>query len=121
MGKGMRAGKKPGQSSAGGGANMQKQLQQMQQMQQQMEAVQDELERKEYEATAGGGAITVRANGKKELLSVILKPEIVDPDDVEMLQDLIVASVNEVLRQADEDSRKEIDKLTGGFSIPGLM
>lgn len=120
MGKGMRAGKKPAQGGAGG-ASMQKQLQQMQQMQQRMEAVQEELESREYEATAGGGAITVKANGRKELTSVTLKPEIVDPQDVEMLQDLIVACVNEVIRQADEDSRLEMDKLTGGLSIPGLL
>ncbi len=125
MGKGMRAGKKPSSGGSGGGAmgggNMQKQMQQMQVMQRQMEQIQSELEEREYVATAGGGAITVKANGKKELVSVILKPEIVDPDDMEMLQDLIVASVNEVIRQADEDSQQEMGKLTGGLSIPGLM
>lgn len=117
----MRAGKKPSAGGKGNAAGIQKQMQQMQQMQQQMEQIQEELEAREYEATAGGGAITVKANGRKELTSVMLKPEIVDPDDVEMLQDLIVASVNEVLRQAEEDSQQEMGKVTGGLSLPGLM
>lgn len=118
MGKGMRAGKKP---SGGGAGNMQKQVQQMQQMQRKMEEMQAELETKEVEATAGGGAVSVTANGKKEIVKVEIKPEVVDPDDVEMLQDLIMVAANEALRQIEEMSQSEMGKLTGGLSIPGLM
>jgi DNA-binding protein, YbaB/EbfC family len=119
MGKGMRAGKKP---SAGGGAgNMQKQIQQMQQMQRKMEEMQAELETKEVEATAGGGAVSVTVSGKKEIVKVAIKPEVVDPDDVEMLQDLIMVAANEALRQMEEMSQNEMGKLTGGLSIPGIM
>ena len=120
MGKGMRAGKKPG-AGMGGGGNMQKQLQQMQAMQRKMEEMQAELETKEVEATAGGGAVSVTVNGKKEIVKVAIKPEVVDPDDVEMLQDLIMVAANEALRQREEMSQSEMGKLTGGLSIPGLM
>jgi DNA-binding YbaB/EbfC family protein len=118
MGKGMRAGKKSG---GGGAKNMQKQMQQMQQMQRQMEQMQAEIEAKEVEATAGGGAVRVVANGKKEIVTVELKPEVVDPDDIEMLQDLILVAVNEAMRQIEEMYQSEMSKLTGGLSIPGLI
>lgn len=118
MGKGMRAGKKSG---GGGGGNMQKQMQQMQQMQRRMEEIQAELETKEVEATAGGGAVSVTANGKKEIVKVTIKPEVVDPDDVEMLQDLIMVAANEALRQIEEMTQNEMSRLTGGLSIPGIM
>jgi DNA-binding YbaB/EbfC family protein len=121
MGKGMRAGKKPGAGGAGGGGNMQKQLQQMQAMQRRMEEMQAELETKEVEATAGGGAVSVTVSGKKEIVKVSIKPEVVDPDDVEMLQDLIMVAANEALRQIEEMSQNEMGKLTGGLSIPGIM
>lgn len=120
MGKGMRAGKKPG-AGGGGGGNMQKQIQQMQMMQKRMEEMQTELEAKEVEATAGGGAVSVTVNGKKEIVKIAIKPEVVDPDDVEMLQDLIMVAVNEALRQIEEMSQSEMGKLTGGLSIPGIM
>lgn len=120
MGKGMRAGKKPG-AGGGGGGNMQKQIQQMQMMQKRMEEMQTELEAKEVEATAGGGAVSVTVNGKKEIVKIAIKPEVVDPDDVEMLQDLIMVAVNEALRQIEEMSQSEMSKLTGGLSIPGIM
>ena len=116
MGKGMRAGKKP---SAGGG-NMQKQLQQMQAMQRKMEVLQAEIEEKEVTTTAGGGAVTVTVSGKKEVTDLVLKPEVVDPEDIEMLQDLIMVAVNEGLRQIEEISNSEMGKLTGGLGIPGL-
>ncbi len=116
MGKGMRAGKKP---SAGGGG-MQKQLQQMQAMQRKMELLQAEIEEKEVTTTAGGGAVTVTVSGKKEITKLELKPEVVDPEDIEMLQDLIIVAVNEGLRQIDEISNSEMSKLTGGLGIPGL-
>ena len=116
MGKGMRAGRKP---STGGGS-MQKQLQQMQAMQRKMEALQAEIEEKEMTTTAGGGAVTVTVNGKKEITRLQLKPEIVDPEDIEMLQDLIMVAVNEGIRQIEEMSNTEMSKLTGGLGIPGL-
>ena len=97
MGKGMRAGKKPSM----GGGSMQKQLQQMQAMQRKMEALQAEIEEKEMTTTAGGGAVTVTINGKKEITDLQLKPEIVDPEDIEMLQDLIMVAVNEGIRQIE--------------------
>lgn len=116
MGKGMRAGKKPSM----GGGSMQKQLQQMQAMQRKMEALQAEIEEKEMTTTAGGGAVTVTINGKKEITALQLKPEIVDPEDIEMLQDLIMVAVNEGIRQIEEMSNAEMSKLTGGLGIPGL-
>ena len=119
MGKGMRAGKKP--SMGGGGGSMQKQLQEMQAMQRKMEMLQAEIEEKELTTTAGGGAVTVTVNGKKEVTKLELKPEIVDPDDIEMLQDLIMVAVNEGIRQIEELANNEMGKLTGGLNIPGLL
>ena len=129
MGKGMKAGKKPKKSGANMQAqkprqragNMQQQMQQIQAMQSLMEKTQEEIEAKVVEASAGGGAVSVKVSGKKELLEVTLKPEVVDPDDIEMLQDLIIAAVNEGLRQISEISESEMSKVTGGMNIPGLM
>ncbi len=120
MGRGMRAGKRP-KTGGGGGGNMQKQLQQMQAMQRQMEQMQAELEEKEITTTSGGGAVSVTVNGKKEIVSLTLDKDVVDPDDVEMLQDLVIAAVNEAMRQIDEISNAEMGKLTGGLNIPGLV
>ena len=114
----MRAGKKP--SSGKGGGNMQKQLAQVQAMQARMQQVQEEIEAKVVETSAGGGAVSVKINGKKELVEVLLKPEVVDPDDIEMLQDLIITAVNEALRQMEEVSNAEMSKLTAGLGIPGM-
>lgn len=100
---------------------MQKQLQQMQAMQRQMEQMQAELEEKEITTTSGGGAVSVTVNGKKEIVSLNIDKDVVDPDDVEMLQDLVVAAVNEAMRQIDDISNAEMGKLTGGLNIPGLM
>ena len=116
MGKGMRAGKKPSM----GGGSMQKQLQQMQAVQRRMEMAQAEIEEKEVQTTVGGGAVTVTVSGRKEITRLEIKPEVVDPDDVEMLQDLIIVAVNEGLRQIDEISNAEMSKITGGLGIPGL-
>ena len=96
-------------------------LAQMQQMQRQMEQMQAELEEKEITTTSGGGAVSVTVNGKKEIVSLTLDKDVVDPDDVEMLQDLVMAAVNEGMRQIDEISSAEMGKLTGGLNIPGLM
>ena len=96
----MAKGKFPGMPG-----NMNNMLKQVQKMQKQMEEVQGELEQKEVEATAGGGAVMVKVNGKKEILDVKIQPEVVDPDDIEMLQDLIIAAANEALRKAEEIGR----------------
>ena len=82
---------------------------------------QEELEEKTVEASAGGGMVTVIANGKKEIMEISIDPEVIDPDDVEMLQDLIMAAINEALRQADEMVQSEMGKLTGGMGIPGMF
>ncbi len=100
------------------GGNMQQMLKQVQKAQASITKLQEELEAREYEASAGGGMVTVRANGKKELLSLTIKPEAVDPDDVEMLQDMVLAAVNEVLRQVEETTSAEMGKLTGGLNLP---
>jgi len=121
MGKGMRAGKKPGSGSSAGPANVQKQMQQMQAMQRKMEEVQAEVDQMETTATAGGGAISVTVNGAKQLIKIEIKPDVVDLDDLEMLQDLIMVATNEALRQMEEISSNEMNKLTGGFNIPGMM
>ena len=116
MGKGMKAGKRPG---GGGQASMQKQMQQMQAMQKRMEELQASLDEQEVTATAGGGAVSVTVNGKRELTGIKIQPEAVDSEDVEMLQDLIIAAVNEGLRQIEELSSAEMGKITGGLGIPG--
>jgi DNA-binding YbaB/EbfC family protein len=104
-----------------GGGNMNSMMKQVQKMQKQMETVQGELEQREVEATAGGGAVTVKVNGKKALLGIKIDPEVVDKDDVEMLEDMIVAAINEAFRKADEMMESEMKKLTGGVNIPGLF
>jgi len=105
-----------------GGGNLGNLMKQAQKMQKDMERVQAELAEKTVEATAGGGAVTVVASGKKEIKEINIKPEAVDPDDVEMLQDLILAAVNEALRKADEMVNSEMGKITGGLGgIPGMF
>lgn len=95
--------------------NMNNLMKQAQRMQRQMEETTKELEEKEYSASAGGGAVTVIVSGKKEVLSVKLSEEVVDPDDIEMLQDLIVAATNEALRKMEDESQAAMSKLTGGL------
>lgn len=90
-------------------------------MQAQMAKLQQELEEKEVEATSGGGVVTVKVNGKQEVLSIKIQPEAVDPEDVEMLEDLITAAVNEALRKAQDMVAGEMGKITGGMKIPGLF
>ena len=104
----------------GGMGNMNAMMKQAQKMQQQMLQMQQELEEKEYEATAGGGVVKAVISGKKTLKSVTIDPEAVDPEDVEMLQDLVVAAVNEALRKAEEDMNGAMGKLTGGMNLGGL-
>ncbi len=105
----------------GMGGNMQQLARQAQKLQQQMTKMQEELDAREYEATAGGGMVTAKVNGKKELLALTIKPEAVDPDDVEMLEDMVMAAVNEALRTAGETSEREMGKLTGGMNLGGLF
>lgn len=96
-------------------------LKQAQVMQQQMMAVQEGLKEKELVASVGGGAVTVKVNGKKELVSISIKEEVVDPDDVEMLEDLVLSAVNEALRNIDNLQANQMNKLAGGMNIPGLF
>ena len=105
----------------GGMGNMGNLMKQAQQMQKRMEQMQREMEEKEFESSVGGCAVTVKANGKKEILAINIKPEVVDEDDVEMLEDLVLSAVNEVLRKADEETANQMGKVTGGMNIPGLF
>lgn len=104
-----------------GGGNMNQMIKQAQKMQEQMLKMQEEMESKTYDATVGGGAVKVVVDGKRNLTDVTISPEVVDPDDVEMLQDLIVAAVNEAMRKAEEDSTSQLGSITGGLNIPGLF
>ena len=100
------------------GGNMQQMLKQAQKMQQNITKLQAELEARQYEATSGGGMVYVKANGKKELLELTIKPEAVDPEDVEMLQDMVMGAVNEVLRTVEETANAEMGRITGGMNLP---
>ena len=104
----------------GGGMNM-NMIKQAQKMQQDMLKMQEELESKEYDATAGGGMVKAVVNGKHELLSLSIHPEAVDPEDVEMLQDMVVAAVNEAMRKAEAEAAQNMSKLTGGLTLGGLF
>lgn len=104
----------------GGPQNMQSMLRQAQKMQEDIEAKKEELEKKEYVVSSGGGMVEITMMGNHEVKAVGLNPEVVDPDDVEMLEDMLVAAFNEAVRQIDEESQRELDKVTGGLNIPGL-
>jgi DNA-binding YbaB/EbfC family protein len=129
MGKGMKAGKKKSGGAGGGfggfkggGGGQAAQMRQLQAMQAEMARMQEELDAKEVETTAGGGAVAVRVNGKKEVLSIKIDPDVMDKDDPEMLEDLILVAVNEGLRQIEEMSQNDMGKLTGGLGLPeGLL
>lgn len=107
-----------------GGAGMMQQQVQMQQkllkMQQDMAKAQEEVEKTEFTASVGGGAVTAVVTGKKELTKLTIKPDVIDPEDAEMLQDLVISAVNEALRQADDAMNNSMSSLTGGLNIPGL-
>ena len=105
----------------GGAQNMNSMIRQAQKMQEQMAEKQEELNEREFKATAGGGAIEVVMTGKKELTGIVIKPEVVDPDDIEMLQDLVVAAVNEAIRTVESTVTAEMEKITGGLSVPGVL
>lgn len=95
-------------------------MQRLQKMQEEMNRIQEEVENSEFSASAGGGAVEVTVSGKHEVLSVKLKPEVVDPEDVEMLEDLLKASLNEAIRKSNDTMEREMNGVTGGMNIPGL-
>ena len=105
----------------GGPQNMNAMIRQAQKMQEDMAAKQEELDAREYEINAGGGVVTVKINGKKEVLSIDIDPEVVDPDDVETLQDILVAGVNEAIKRVEDTNSKEMEKITGSMNMPGLF
>lgn len=104
-----------------GGGNMNKMMKQMQKMQKDMMKAQEELQEMTFEATAGGGMVKVVANGKKEITDIEIDEEVVDPDDIEMLQDLILAAANEVLKEVEEKTNDTMGKFTKGLNLPGGM
>ena len=105
----------------GGPGNMQSMLRQAQKMQEDMAALQADLETREYTATAGGGAVTAVVDGSYTVKTLEIKPEVVDPEDVEMLADLVTAAVNEAIRNAKTESETEMGKITGGMGMPGMF
>ncbi|MBQ9780078.1 MAG: YbaB/EbfC family nucleoid-associated protein [Clostridia bacterium] len=105
----------------GGPQNMQAMIRQAQKMQEDMAAKQEELDAREYEIKAGGGAVVVKISGKKEVLSIDISPEIVDPDDIETLSDILVAGVNEAIKRVEETNAAEMEKITGSMNMPGLF
>ena len=114
-----KGGFRGGPMGGGGGINM-NMIKQAQKMQADMMKMQEELEKAEYSATAGGGVVTAVISGKKELVSLVIEPDAVDPEDVEMLQDMIIAAVNEALRKAESSASEGMAKLTGGLNLGGL-
>ena len=104
-----------------GGMNQAAMLKQAQKMQQEMLRMQEEMENKTYNATTGGGMVTATVNGKHEVVDLKINPEAVDPDDVDMLQDMIIAAVNEAMRAADIDAQNNMSRLTGGFGMGGMF
>ena len=109
------------QGFGGGPSNMQGVIKQAQKMQERMAELQAELDEREYDFTVGGGMITIKMNGKKEMQRIEIKPEVVDPDDIEMLQDLIVAGVNEAISSIEKTNNDEMSKVTGNLNIPGMF
>lgn len=105
----------------GGPQNMNAMIKQAQKMQADMEALQEDLDSREYDISVGGGVIGVKINGKKEILSIDLKPEIVDPDDIETLSDTLVAAVNQAIKKVEETNAAEMQKITGDINVPGLF
>ena len=105
----------------GGPANMQGLIRQAQKMQEQMTELQSELDSREYEVKAGGGAVTILIDGKKQIKQLTIEPEIVDPDDIETLTDILTAGFNEAIKRVEETNQKEMESITGNVSIPGLF
>ena len=107
--------------SVGGAQNMNAMIRQAQKMQDQISELQEDIESREFTATAGGGAVTVVMSGKKSVKSLELKPEVVDPEDIEMLQDLIISAFNDTVKKIEETTETEMGAITGGVSFPGLF
>ena len=105
----------------GGPQNMQAMIRQAQKMQEEVAAKQEELDAREYEIKAGGGVVTVKINGQKEILSIDIAPELVDPDDIETLSDILVAAINEAIKRVDDTNNAELNKITGPMNLPGLF
>lgn len=103
-----------------GGSSMNQMIKQAKKVQEEMAKMQAELQERVIEASAGGGAVTAKVSGKQEIIEIKIKPEVVDPEDVEMLEDLIMAVLNDGIKQSQEMVSKEMSKITGGFNIPGL-
>ena len=109
------------QGLGGGAQNMQNMIRQAQKMQEQITNVQEEIENETFTATTGGGVVEITMNGRKQVQSLTIKPEVVDKDDVETLQDLIISAVNECVKQIEETSESKMGAVTGGVSFPGLF
>ena len=105
----------------GGPQNMNAMIRQAQKMQEDMEALQADLDAREYEISAGGGVVSVKINGKKEILAIDIQPEIVDPDDIETLSDILVAAVNEAIKRVEDTNSEEMSKITGNVGFPGMF
>ena len=105
----------------GGPGNMNSMIRQAQKMQEDMQNLQAELDEKEYEVSAGGGVVKVKINGKREILGIDIAEEVVDPDDIETLSDILVAAVNEAIKKVDDTNSSEMNKITSGLNIPGIM
>lgn len=105
----------------GGPQNMNAMLRQAQKMQEDMEALQADLDAREYDISAGGGVVGVKINGKKEVLEINIKPEVVDPDDIETLSDILVAAINEAIKRVEETNTTEMSKITGNIGFPGMF
>ena len=105
----------------GGPQNMNALIRQAQKMQEDMAALQEDLDSREYDISAGGGVVGVKINGKKEILSIDIQPEIVDPDDIETLSDILVAAVNEAIKRVEDTNSQEMAKITGSIGMPGLF
>ena len=105
----------------GGAGNMQAMLRQAQKMQEDMATLQEDLDSREYDISAGGGVVGVKINGKKEILSIDIKPDIVDPDDIETLSDVLVAAINEAIKRVEDTNSAEMSKITGSIGMPGLF
>ena len=105
----------------GGPQNMNAMIRQAQKMQEDMAALQEELDSREYDISAGGGVVSIKINGKKEVLAINIEPEIVDPDDIETLSDILVAAVNEAIKRVEDTNSAEMSKITGNVGFPGLF
>ena len=105
----------------GGAQNMNAMIRQAQKMQDEISELQEEIEAREFSATAGGGAVQVVVTGKKSNKSLTIQPEVVDPEDIEMLQDLVISAINEAINNVEETTETEMSKITGGVSLPGLF